>query len=107
MRLIDAEYVLWKVQSAAFPQSVDFGQGRESVLDEIRRAPTVDAEPVRRGKWIEGRTEQYCWTDEYHKAVMRIIPTPICSVCRKPHPHKSKFCEHCGARMEGAEHETD
>lgn len=61
MRLIDAEYVLWKVQSEAFPQSVDFGQGRESVLEEIRKAPTVDAEPVVRCKDCKHYTSMwYC-----------------------------------------------
>ena len=71
MRLIDAEYVLWKVQSAAFPQSMDFGHGRESVLDEIRRAPTVDAEPVVRCKDCKFYKTKYCKID-IHTDIMTI-----------------------------------
>jgi len=71
MRLIDAEYVLWKVDEAACPQSMDFGQGRESVLDEIRRASTVDAEPVVRCKDCKFYKTQYCKID-IHTDIMTI-----------------------------------
>jgi hypothetical protein len=89
MRLIDAEYVLWKVQSEAFPQSVDFGQGRESVLDEIRKAPTVDAEPVKRGHWIHHRD----WGVDGECPVE-------CSECGMGEDYEMNYCSRCGAKME-------
>lgn len=58
---------------------------------ELDEAPTIDAEPVRRGKWI--------WEEQVYK----------CSVCS----HKAygnilecmdgtyKFCPACGAKLEG------
>lgn len=57
-------------------------------------APSVDAEPVRHGRWVE--TEYY----DAHK-------TPIyqCSVCWKGvadhYITQHKFCLHCGAKMDG------
>ena len=61
--------------------------------EEIDRQPTIEAEPVRHGRWSE------CWHDER-------IYSGICSSCEKAsiRPVDSeplKFCPKCGARMEG------
>ena len=74
MRLIDAEYVLWKVRESACPQSLDFGHGMESVIGEIRRAPTVDAEPVVRCKDCIERDDDWCQHFGY-----QIEPNDYCS----------------------------
>lgn len=82
MRLIDAEYVLWKVQSEAFPQSVDFGYGRESVLEEIRNAPTVDAEPVVRCKECKTchKEDEYeLWCNGLGAPARLVRPDDYCS----------------------------
>jgi len=57
------------------------------IIDAYDAAPTVDAETVRRGKWMQDDT----WKDLY-----------FCSVCltrdhRKP---KHRYCPDCGARMD-------
>ena len=61
--------------------------------DDVRETPTIDAEPVRHGKWI--------WEEQVYK----------CSVCS----HKAygnilecmdgtyKFCPACGAKLEGVD----
>lgn len=53
----------------------------------IEKAETVDAEPVRRGKWVQDDT----WRDLY-----------FCSVCltRDHCIPKHKYCPECGARMD-------
>ena len=63
---------------------------RQAMQDLIDNAPTVDAEPVRRGKWIEvGSGFNYhfecskCgWKDGY------------------PFNDRHKYCPNCGAKME-------
>lgn len=55
---------------------------------EIDAAPTVDAEPVRRGRWVQDDT----WKDMY-----------FCSACMgRDHRNKPKhkFCPECGAKMD-------
>lgn len=61
------------------------------VCDAIYEAPTVDAEPVRHGKW-EGFGEGYA----------------RCSECGETTPwlYASDYCGHCGAKME-EDDETD
>lgn len=60
--------------------------------NDIMRFPTVDAEPVKRAKWIEGK-----YWDEW-----------LCSVCHnganldwKENPILSDYCPNCGAKMDG------
>lgn len=63
----------------------------DGIAKEIEAMPTVDAEPVKHGKWIETK-------NGFH-----------CSNCKgKPgqHPTKrgaflSNFCPNCGAKMDG------
>ena len=59
----------------------------------IRDAPTVDAHPVKHGRWIRhGKPEDYFWN---------------CSECKNwiiyaEHDlHKHHFCGNCGCRMDG------
>ena len=58
----------------------------------IANAPTVDAEPVRHGKWCEG-TE--CYSDDFI----------VCSVCGEAFnvmdndTYRFDYCPKCGARM--------
>ena len=58
--------------------------------NDIARFPAVDAEPVRRGRWIGcGRYDE----DGYYNIYF------ICSECGREEPYKEPYC-HCGARME-------
>ena len=64
---------------------------------DLKLPPTVDAEPVRHGKWLPESAD---------------IPT-ICSVCDEDwdsfvfgdglwyHGNLPKYCPHCGAKMDG------
>lgn len=54
--------------------------------EALRELPTVDAEPIRHGKWVN---------------------YGCCSFCGKPDPYycfiteyKSYYCPHCGAKMD-------
>lgn len=75
----------------------DFPYITETTLEElIDEAPTIAAEPVRHGKWIEHVDDR--WGASHYS----------CSECGKP-PLKeertnrrclSNFCPNCGARMD-------
>ena len=54
-------------------------------LSDIENAPTVDAEPIKHGEWIESKVGGY----------------DKCSVCGEPTLAKYNFCPNCGAKMDG------
>ncbi|MDE7365152.1 MAG: hypothetical protein K2N27_09810 [Ruminococcus sp.] len=53
----------------------------------ISLAETVEARPVKHGKWIKrsGNRYMFCIYD--------------CSECRCPNPIKTKYCPNCGVEM--------
>lgn len=62
----------------------------EAVLvDYLRALPTID--PVKHGKWI--------WQDS------PVFGNPygsyMCPLCQNTMPHKTNYCPHCGAKMDG------
>ena len=77
MRLIDADELLKKLNEERIQYNADINYF-------ITNAPTVEAEPVRRGKWVvAGDTTHYY----------------ICSVCGAPGDCFDNYCRSCGARM--------
>ena len=84
-RLIDAEklkkhYAWWDDDE------------RRTLFDQIVDAqPTIDAEPVRHGKWIDR-------TIKVSAELTNIIH--VCSVCEEMAVGKYRYCPHCGARMD-------
>lgn len=81
MRLIDADELI----------VIEYGGIKFVPKEFIDDAPTIDAEPVRHGKW-----ERYS---------ARIAGWVKCSECGNMEPPlcASSFCEHCGAKMDEAE----
>lgn len=64
--------------------------GIRKALRCMEQTPTIEAEPVRHGKWIDGRP----YTNSRWK---------VCSVCHKSAPHPcggDNFCLNCGAKMD-------
>lgn len=61
----------------------------EDIREEISKAPTVDAEPVRHGKWIDrnGAMVSPFW-ERYE-----------CTLCGA-RSYYSNYCPHCGAKMD-------
>ena len=84
-RLIDAEklkkhYAWWEDDE------------RRTLFDQIVDAqPTVEAEPVRHGKWIDR-------TIKVSAELTNIIH--VCSVCEEMAVGKYRYCPHCGCRMD-------
>jgi len=86
-RLIDADALLKAV--------VDFPYGYRGMIEsEIENQPTVDAEPIRHGKWIDdGQYDNFFPHHEWR-----------CSECGEHVLEIGlpwfKFCPACGARMD-------
>ena len=88
-RLIDAD-VLKAVFKEKSSVAVCGAELCKAIISRIDNAPTVDAVPVRHGKWLpENRTMDAFW---------------VCSCCGFPsEAHGAfkiyKYCPNCGARM--------
>ena len=79
----------------------DFPYLSETTLEElIDKAPTVDAEPVRHGKWIK--------TEEFHGYENEIrhkgLACSVCNVAFRVSDYELiedfRYCPNCGARMD-------
>lgn len=88
MRLIDAEELLKILQKQQQLGNVNDSRGRAKAILEVIHAPTVDAEPVKHGKWFHDM-EGYA----------------RCSCCNEHEQNEVAFfftyCPNCGARMDG------
>lgn len=106
MRLIDADVLRvrlegmmkapWNAQSAPYC----WAHAYEAMQEELDNAPTVEAEPVKHGRWIEDETT-YAGTGAANW---------LCSECKRIggtwwrdiSPCKMyRYCPNCGARMDG------
>lgn len=90
-RLIDANAYLAKMRPKGISDELWEECGTyKSVINE----PTVDAEPVRHGKWIDKNTPMHL-----HSPWNRWK----CSVCGECYECSDnfKYCPHCGAKMDG------
>ena len=93
-RLIDADalipmmkYATTDSEIGVFPIKIGFN----AITEVINNAPTIDAELVRHGKW-EMKPDPFGFFDEI----------PVCSECgcTTKMREKTKYCPHCGARMD-------
>lgn len=81
--------------------------------DDIDNAPTVEAEPVRHGRWVWKNKKVFCpgdcwWPPTEFKDTWKekegswIEKELYCSECNYENyrHYKSNFCPNCGAKME-------
>lgn len=93
MRLIDADALMeinFSVTITGEDNAIKVKRLMEQYNKAICDAPTIDAEPVKHGKWIDHGTT--CQRYE-------------CSVCGDQHdwlilPNNINFCPNCGAKMD-------
>lgn len=81
-----------------------FIYGVESVMEYIEYIPSADVEVVRHGHWIKRfhlATQYEC--SECHKCINEETHYDFYNdIMRFP-----KYCEHCGAKMDGVEGNSD
>ena len=109
-RLIDADALDMYERLKSY-----YGDAWRDAQKEIDNAPTVDAEPVRHGKWIEDGSFKYkhggrnSEVKELFGTEWRVIRRIKCSLCNKitlvDETILYEYCPHCGAKMRGEEDE--
>ena len=91
MRLIDADKLAEEIADSINDASIQNDELSLSILRVFKKTvddePTIDAEPVKHGRWIIN-------PDGYY---------PYCSECKEePESGKmTRFCPNCGAKMKG------
>ena len=98
MRLIDIEDV------ALLKTVTDGGLSAKKLWRRINNQPTVDAVPVRHGKWIKGSETKRVKENRYGV----LFDAYYCSACESEAYWDSDYgqilfhyCPNCGARMDG------
>ena len=84
MRLIDADALI---------ENIQWAETVEDAIKEIRAAPTIEAEPVKRGKWIYDN--QFHWYRASCSECGYMRATDI----KADNWNGWKYCPNCGARM--------
>ena len=94
-RLIDADALTIQVLKKAMDDAFLNGNTdmHRLLIQVIAHQPTIDAEPVRHGKWIKADSQQY---------FRKHYPAFTCSECgqRKDSQKTWNYCPECGARMD-------
>ena len=95
MRLIDADGLIEKAYWHGEHPDVEnlYAEGVEAVdMCDIDEAPTIEAEPVRHGRW-------------YWKPIDERTSERTCSVCGQGGCDDFNYCPNCGAKMDGGKHD--
>lgn len=96
MRLIDADALLESGICAEYGYN-DNGLlliPMRDVTNSIRNAPTIDAEPVRHGRWLYN-SYPTVWYGHGEP------PEWVCSECEERAYNTYDYCPDCGAKMDG------
>lgn len=100
MRQIDADAVLVEVKKAA-----GFSDRRGQLahaISCIENAPTIEAVPVRHGRWQGWTTSR--WTGkykDYDEPEFKDYTYYTCSECYRKSVVRELYCPQCGAKMDG------
>lgn len=86
-RLIDANELKINVILPRCGAKTIIGDAIRKMIDS---APTIDAEPVRHGKWIFNPSD----------AIEAMFAKPKCSECGFESADGGNYCSECGARMD-------
>jgi NADH pyrophosphatase NudC (nudix superfamily) len=88
-RYIDADKLKEYLHREDFYTPDERWKPESEFANMIDATPTADVEEVRHGEWIAYG-----------------LMNPQCSLCHKYNYEKSRFCPHCGARMDGGKNEN-
>ena len=108
MRLIDADALedVLVNHGFCFCNESDYSDGVAAgfllAINDVIEAPTIEAEPVRHGKWIGKPIRHGEWIGKPIGGYSRVR----CSVCDDvflENNGKWNYCPHCGAKMDEVE----
>ena len=93
-RMIDADNLMKSIEDNSYSvsqknNSIEKGMTLTGIRQCIEEQPTVDAEPVRRGKWVEfGNDIHHC------------LECSKCGYLQSIYENRPKYCPNCGEKME-------
>lgn len=76
-------------------------QDYDAVEGALRNIPTIEAEPVRHGRWIDGSENFTCGN---HNAECSVCH---CNISWSGCDEDFNYCPNCGAKMDGGEADAD
>lgn len=94
MRLIDADALKKVIYFETNHLGIDFHKSKLIGI-AIDKAPTIEAEPIRHGKWID------CTSSDHYKCSKCGYKAPLWWDGEEYEEWLSQYCLHCGAKMEG------
>ena len=100
-RYIDADEL--KDWSEIIPLTDDGGIDINDFEEKLRTMQTIDALPVRHGKWIPCAKSGLILTEQMRKEGIRWygFKCSVCNFIRKGNaPRDARYCECCGSRMD-------
>ena len=86
-RLTDVDICIEKIKQ--LPISYD-AETVQRCIEVLSNAPTIEAEPVRHGKWVLNPSD----------ALEAMFAKPKCSECGFESADGGDYCSNCGARMD-------
>ena len=93
MRLIDADALSKKWQEVLDEKADEKGTLAyitfELFIDRLKEEPSIEAEPVKHGRWIDTGRADYYLNKEYR-----------CSCCNSVDYLCSQYCYNCGTKMD-------
>lgn len=104
MRLIDADALLEEIRPckkaitkcANHDYLVGYASALSGVEGQIAVAPTIDAEPVRHGRWRHTTREDSDWGGTFHR-----YTCSACSWSMGDNPYGwGNYCPNCGTKMD-------
>ena len=100
MRLIDADALgIGKANRDCFDDP-KYADGWNSAIEIINNAPTIEAAPVRHGRWV---MTLYTTTSKRGRVISN--KKLACSECGYSNGRKqNNYCPDCGAKMDGDNH---
>ena len=102
-RLIDADALgIGKANRDCFDDP-KYADGWNSAIEIINNAPTIEAEPVRHGRWESVKNPQ--WPAYSHDKCSLCgwwnTKNALCYDGNKKPGHSLNYCPNCGAKMDG------
>lgn len=91
MRLIDADALIEATDGISQDPTCPIHIAAE-YYQYMTEAPTIEAEPVRYGRWISFLDGDHIMPERYYR----------CSECGRIERRKEPYC-HCGVKMDGAD----
>ena len=106
MRLIDPKMSIDTIKSYIevwdCKGCLPYGETQHNVMavDDLEYLPTIEADPVRHGRWIEVTKHR----DENGTILTDYECSECCAMVKDSYPEEiesERFCYNCGARMDG------